>query len=256
MTKVNIDLFSGMGNWSRGIQIAADLFKFPASLYLPNVVVEIDDFAHSFSPDIPVLRLTDIRKVSYISPAKMVYCSFPCRGTSMAGKRLGLQDEQSSLFYHALRFVSDCKPEYFIVENPEGFIHNGLCEAVAALEAHGYISTVILLSARVFNLPHQRTRVFLIANRNDLSPFFYRQTWWSDEVRDCVDTVRAYTIAEQIKRGFASENDGYILPERYLEIAQCPTFPDRVKMISMIGLSVVPACVAALVGFIHLHLES
>lgn len=236
--------------------MAADVFDFSPQLYLPNVVVEIDDFAHSFSPDIGALRLTDIRKVSYITPAKMMYCSFPCRGTSSAGKRLGLKDEQSSLFYDAVRFLSDCRPDYFIIENPEGFIYNGLNEAVSVLGSYGYISTVVLLSAGMFNLPHRRLRVFLIANCNDLSEVFYRETRWSDDFRDCISKVRAYSVSQQIECGFASSDDGHILSERYLEIAQCPTFPDRVRMISMIGLSVVPACVASLIGFIHRHLEN
>ena len=44
----------------------------------------------------------------------------PCQAFSMAGKRLGKEDERGILFFNSLEFIEVNKPRFFIFENVRG----------------------------------------------------------------------------------------------------------------------------------------
>ena len=46
----------------------------------------------------------------------------PCQSFSMAGKRLGKEDQRGILFFNSLEFIRENKPRYFIFENVKGLL--------------------------------------------------------------------------------------------------------------------------------------
>lgn len=91
---------------------------------------------------------------------------YPCQPFSAAGKRAGADDPR-----HLWPFISSgiqiLRPRLCFFENVEGHITLGLREVIADLESLGYQTTWGIFSAAECGAPHQRKRVFIMANRND-----------------------------------------------------------------------------------------
>jgi DNA (cytosine-5)-methyltransferase 1 len=99
---------------------------------------------------------------------------FPCQPYSMAGKRLGKDDERH-LWPEMLRAIRQISPRWVVGENVFGLVNwNGgmvFDEVQADLEAQGYEVQPFVLPACAVNAPHRRDRVWFVAfnskgNRN------------------------------------------------------------------------------------------
>ena len=91
---------------------------------------------------------------------------FPCQPYSMAGKRLGKEDERH-LWPHMLRAIQEIRPRWVVGENVFGLVNwnGGLVfeEVQADLEAQGYEVQPYVLPAASVNAPHRRDRVWFVA---------------------------------------------------------------------------------------------
>jgi DNA (cytosine-5)-methyltransferase 1 len=90
---------------------------------------------------------------------------YPCQPFSAAGKRLGKDDPRHLWPWIADGIVS-MRPRVVFFENVEGHISLGLREVIEDLERLGYNSTWGVFSAREVGAPHQRKRVFILADRD------------------------------------------------------------------------------------------
>ena len=94
---------------------------------------------------------------------------FPCQPYSMAGKRLGKEDERH-LWPEMLRAIREIQPRWVVGENVLGLVNwsGGLVfhEVQADLEAEGYEVQPFVLPACAVNAPHRRDRVWFIAHRD------------------------------------------------------------------------------------------
>ena len=94
---------------------------------------------------------------------------FPCQPYSMAGKRLGKEDDRH-LWPEMLRTIREVQPRWVVGENVFGLINwnGGLVfhEIQADLEAEGYEVWPYVLPAVSVNAPHRRDRVWFVAHRS------------------------------------------------------------------------------------------
>jgi DNA (cytosine-5)-methyltransferase 1 len=94
---------------------------------------------------------------------------FPCQPYSMAGKRLGKEDERH-LWPEMLRAIREIQPRWVVGENVLGLVNwsGGLVfhEVQADLEAQGYEVQPYVLPAVSVNAPHRRDRVWFVAYAN------------------------------------------------------------------------------------------
>jgi len=92
---------------------------------------------------------------------------FPCQPYSLAGKRLGKEDERH-LWPEMLRTIREVQPRWVVGENVFGLVNwsGGLVfhEVQADLEAQGYEVQPYILPAVSVNAPHRRDRVWFVAN--------------------------------------------------------------------------------------------
>ena len=115
----------------------------------------------------------DIREFNasnYAGRIDILSGGFPCQPYSVAGKRLGKEDERH-LWPEMLRIIRECSPRWVVGENVRGLVNwsGGLVfeEVCADLEACGYSVQPFVLPACAVNAPHRRDRVWFVANRND-----------------------------------------------------------------------------------------
>ena len=91
---------------------------------------------------------------------------YPCQPFSAAGKRLG-EDDPRHLWPHIRRHIEAIRPVQCFFENVEGHVSLGLSTVVSDLEEDGYKATWGIFSAREVGAPHQRKRVYIMANSNN-----------------------------------------------------------------------------------------
>ena len=89
---------------------------------------------------------------------------FPCTDISIAGRGAGLDGENSSMWYHMARVVSEVRPRFVFVENSPMLIHRGLGRVLADLSSLGYDSKWTIMGANEVGAPHQRDRTWIVAN--------------------------------------------------------------------------------------------
>ena len=94
---------------------------------------------------------------------------FPCQPYSLAGKRLGKEDERH-LWPEMLRVIREIQPTWIVGENVLGLVNwsDGLVfdEVHTDLEAAGYEVQSYVLPACAADAPHRRDRVWIVAYRD------------------------------------------------------------------------------------------
>jgi len=114
-------------------------------------------------------QFTDITKsdfTKYANKIDILTGGFPCQPYSMAGKRLGKEDDRH-LWPEMLRAIREIQPMYIVGENVLGLTNwNGgmvFDEVQADLENQGYEVLPFLLPACAVNAPHRRDRIWFVA---------------------------------------------------------------------------------------------
>ena len=97
---------------------------------------------------------------------------YPCQPFSQAGRGLAEKDPRH-LWPYLLDHIKAIEPIRCLFENVEGHINRGLEQVIGDLETAGYDSTWGIFSAAEVGAPHQRKRVFIMADtqRDGFSPY-------------------------------------------------------------------------------------
>lgn len=119
----------------------------------------------------------DIKNFSftkYRNQVEVVTGGFPCQAFSYAGKKLGLEDAQGTLFYEFARVVKEVNPLICVGENVKGLRSHDkgktLKGMISILEEIGYnVVPVQVLKAIHYNVPQKRERLILVGIRKDIS---------------------------------------------------------------------------------------
>ena len=175
-----ISLCTGLGGIERGLELAAP-GAFEPVLYcereLSSAAIIAKEIEGGGLPAAPIW--SDVKTLTRGSVARYldrvgVDCitgGYPCQPFSVAGKRLG-EDDERHLWPHIAYGIEQCRPEVVSCENVEGIISSkcGCCgnsvlhHVLAELESMGYTATAGIFSAEEVGAPHKRKRVFILAN--------------------------------------------------------------------------------------------
>lgn len=171
-----IDLFAGIG----GIRLGFD--KAFGENIETAFVSEWDEYAQktyklNFNDDFEIAG--DITKIkeSDIPEFDICLAGFPCQAFSLAGKRMGFEDDykgmcRGTLFQDVVRICDYHKPKVIFCENVKGLtIHDkGRTFKVIkkAFEQIGYIVYSQILNSKNFGVPQNRERIYIVCFRNDI----------------------------------------------------------------------------------------
>ena len=161
-----IDLFCGCGGMGLGLEMAGfeilyanDISKDATNTYRTNLHAAIVE-----CKDITRLNPREVqRKIA--RPVDVVVAGTPCQGFSTLGRR-DPDDPRNMLFRHLAKFLRAFRPRMFLLENVAGMLNmrggQDFMRIRKKLEAAGYDTTCVKLSASEYGVPQNRERVFLI----------------------------------------------------------------------------------------------
>lgn len=108
----------------------------------------------------------DLTATEYNGRIDVLTGGFPCQPYSVAGKRMGKDDERH-LWPEMLRVIRECSPTWVVGENVRGLANwnDGLVfeEVCLDLEASGYSVQPLILPAAGVGSVHRRDRIWFVA---------------------------------------------------------------------------------------------
>ena len=195
----SIDLFAGIG----GIRLGFD--RAFGDEIDTVFVCEWDENAQktykaNFNDDFAIAG--DITKIEEKDVPEFDIClaGFPCQAFSLAGQRMGFDDNykgmcRGTLFMDVARICEYHKPKVIFCENVKGLvIHDRgrtfkiICKTFEDL---GYKVFFKVLNSKNFGVPQNRERIYVVAFRNDIAP----EKFEFPEIID--DTKRLWDIREE-----------------------------------------------------------
>ncbi len=106
-------------------------------------------------------------------PVDVLSSGFPCQSFSIAGHRLGFDDEnRGKLFFATARFVADLRPRAYLLENVKNLVSHDRGNTIRVMEKTlrelGYSFIPFILDARKHgNIPQCRQRIFIVGFRDE-----------------------------------------------------------------------------------------
>ena len=209
-----IDLFAGIG----GIRLGFDA-AFGDEIRTV-FVSEWDKHAQktykaNFNDDFEIAG--DITKIDEKNIPEFDIClaGFPCQAFSLAGQRMGFEDNykgicRGTLFMDVARICEFHKPKVIFCENVKGLvIHDRgrtfqiICKTFEDL---GYNVFFKVLNSKNFGVPQNRERIYIVAFRNDIAPDVFEFPDKTDDSRSLWDIREENPVPAK-----------YYLSEVYLE---------------------------------------
>lgn len=159
---------SGYGGIERGLDLAG--FKHRVVAYVEIEAYAIANLANKMEAGelLPAPIWSNLKTLPvecFRDRVDLITGGYPCQPFSAAGQRKGTDDPRH-LWPHIRRHIESIRPVQCFFENVEGHISLGLREVISDLESLGYRTTWGIFSAREVGAPHQRKRVYILADSN------------------------------------------------------------------------------------------
>ena len=174
----SIDLFAGIGGIRKGFDNAfgddietvfvSEWDTYAQQTYRDNYK---DDF--EIAGDITKIAEKDIPSFD------ICLAGFPCQAFSLAGKRMGFDDDykgmsRGTLFQDVVRICEYHQPKVIFCENVKGLVMHDRGRTFdvikGAFEQIGYKVFYNVLNSKDFGVPQNRERIYIVCFRNDIAP--------------------------------------------------------------------------------------
>ena len=161
-----IDLFAGIGGFRIALsdaggeclgfsEIAPDAIKAYCSNYNEP---ETNNFG-------------DITKLKSLPEHDFMTAGVPCQSWSIAGKKLGFDDDRGQLWNDTLYLLNKVRPKAFIFENVKGLADPrnsaALDYIMSRIREAGYHAEKYILNAYDYGVPQTRVRIYIIGFREE-----------------------------------------------------------------------------------------
>jgi site-specific DNA-cytosine methylase len=168
-----ISFCSGYGGIERGLDLAGVKHRVLAYVEIEAFAIAnlVNKMENGLIPPAPIY--TDLKTFPahiFRGCVDILTGGYPCQPFSAAGKRLGTEDPRH-LWPYILDHINAIRPVRCFFENVEGHISLGLREVIDDLEGAGYSATWGIFSAAEVGAPHQRKRVYILADSKSGEPW-------------------------------------------------------------------------------------
>lgn len=167
-----LDFFSGIGGFRKGFELCGmrcvghcEIDKYADRSYRAIFEKKEDEW---YANDITQIKPDDLPR------ANLWAGGFPCQDISICGAGRGLDGARSGLFFEFARLLegtpAEDRPEWLVLENVKNLlsINKGfdLATILHTLASLGYCVEYGLLNSKLFGIPQNRERVYLVAYRH------------------------------------------------------------------------------------------
>ena len=157
-----IGLFAGIGGIERGLAEGG-----MTTVQLCEIMPEARCVLHHHYPNIRIDE--DVTQLFDLAPADLLAGGFPCQNLSIAGNKIGIKGEQSSLVNEIFRLIeSSRRPHFILLENVANIISLRRGEAIDLITTRlsdlGYEWAYRLVDPRSFGIPQRRPRFIFLAS--------------------------------------------------------------------------------------------
>jgi len=165
-----LSLCTGYGGIERGLELAGLEHRVLAhveieAFAIANLVAKMET---NQLPPAPIwTNLKTLPVDCFRDRVHILTSGYPCQPFSAAGKRAGKEDPRH-LWPHIKEIIRAVRPVRCFFENVEGHISLGLREVISDLEGLGYRTAWGIFSAREVGAPHQRKRVYILADSTSI----------------------------------------------------------------------------------------
>jgi len=222
--------FSGVGAFDYAIKRVANAQRFR----IQNIFAcDMDKFARQSylaNHDAPGYYPLNVYDREIPNESLDVYMtSPPCQAFSLAGKRLGKEDQRGILFFNSVEFIRKNKPRFFIFENVKGLMSddNGktFSEWINFLGGKSVNNNAVLfpyndsvpyhiyfdvLNAKEHGIPQNRERVFIVGIRDDIDNNFRfpKTEHLKIKLMDVLESIvdEKYFLSEKAIEGILNSN--------------------------------------------------
>ena len=172
----SIDLFAGIGGIRMGFDRAfgediETVFASEWDEHAQTTYKENFDTPEDIAGDITAIDEHDIPDFD------ICLAGFPCQAFSIAGRKMGFDDDykgrsRGTLFFDVVRICDLHRPKVIFCENVKGLtIHDGgrtFKVIIDTLKKMGYTPLYKVLNSRDYGVPQNRERIYIAAFRNDI----------------------------------------------------------------------------------------
>ena len=172
MTHKILDLFSGLGGFSLGLERTGHFktIAFCDNDKFSKLILDKHWKGIKIYDDVREITKEKFKEDGIEFP-DIITGGFPCQPFSVAGKQKGTSDDRH-LWPEMFRIIKAFKPRYVIGENVRGIVNiqDGVVfETVCTdLESEGYEVQPFIIPAAGVGAPHRRERVWIVAVREDV----------------------------------------------------------------------------------------
>jgi len=161
-----LSLCTGYGGIERGLELAGYQHRTVAHVEIEafaaaNLVAKMEE-----GQLVPAPIWSDLKTLPahcFRDRVDVLTGGYPCQPFSAAGLRKGAEDPRH-LWPYIYDHIRTIRPIRCFFENVEGHISLGLRDVIADLESLGYATTWGIFSAAEVGAPHQRKRVYILAD--------------------------------------------------------------------------------------------
>lgn len=236
----HIDLCAGTGAFSLVLQktgkvktvYANDILASSKKIYMQNFT----DSSHFVLGDIMDVEPSTIPAFDILTGG------FPCQPFSLAGKKLGFEDDRSNVFWKIIDIVKEHAPKMVVLENVKNLVSHDkgktLETVLKALTDCNYTVSHKVIDTHTFTgIPQHRERIYIVCIRNDLrityefpenvaeelykplSDFYVEEPkkslYYTDKLKvwdRVMDAVVKENVVYQYRRHYVRENMSGIVP--------------------------------------------
>ena len=160
-----VDLFAGIG----GFHIAAESMGGESVGFSEIAKDAINAYCENFHES-PSRNLGDITQLKTLPKHDFMTAGVPCQSWSIAGKKLGFDDDRGQLWNDTIYLLNEVRPKAFIFENVKGLADprnsNALNYILDRIKQAGYFANLYLLNAYDYGVPQTRVRVYIVGFRD------------------------------------------------------------------------------------------
>jgi len=180
MKKTFIDLFSGAGGMSCGLEMAG----LQCLLGVDQDKTAIETFklnhkqAQAIAGDIRTISTEQINDIIQNQNIDIICGGPPCQGFSTIGSN-NKEDTRNFLFWEFLRVVEAFDPDYILMENVTGILakknEKTLQLIIKCFTELGYTIDIRVLSAHHYGVPEKRRRTIVLGNKFGVANIYPEQ---------------------------------------------------------------------------------